>query len=511
MTPEDVLKRVQWCLAQDDTPVETGVLSSKHRWWVRDTLRYLHAQAAKAAARGRRAEGERCALVEVAQDANRSWAALAPPAKAALAEQALKRDGLEPWQRRALSVVAAEFRRCAEQEPDHRQRRCATREEYVQATSVLLTWQGAWGVIDDVGTRSRSAQALDALTRALREHPAVVALWDGVRHRLAFWAERLRLESWACSCEVCVRTLEDSGEVRVHVHAFVQRTSQLRTSDVLAMRLGGTTAHRSKSAAHTRARGRNLQSCYSAGLYYCQAPKVGQVFSAGNKRPFKDYIVSVDLITQMWQQDKLSDQDTVAQYVLNKKDVDRHVSNLRRQVALREELALQERAASARAQLSRHVRPPRKVPEVEAWLKEQACVRFRQKFLVLDGASQLGKTRFAHSLRGEAATLDVNCSGVQTEPDLRSFRPSVHATILFDEASCSMVVRNKKLFQAPPDPVQLGQSSTNCFAYTISVHQCLLVVASNKWAAELEDLSEADRAWLQANQAYVHVTEPLWL
>ena len=81
---------------------------------------------------------------------------------------------------------------------------------------------------------------------------------------------------------------------------------------------------------------------------------------------------------------------------------------------------------------------------------------------------------------------------------------------MFDGFRCGMVVGNKKRFQAPPDPVQLGQSSTNCFAYTLCVHQCLLVVASNKWAAELAELSEADRAWLQANQAYGPGTTPSW-
>ena len=74
-----------------------------------------------------------------------------------------------------------------------------------------------------------------------------------------------------------------------------------------------------------------------------------------------------------------------------------------------------------------------------------------------------------------------------------------------------MVVRNKKLFQAPLEPVQLGQSSTNCFAYAISCHGVLLVVCSNKWRAELQELSDEDREWLERNQVYVHVTEPLWL
>ena len=58
--------------------------------------------------------------------------------------------------------------------------------------------------------------------------------------------------------------------------------------------------------------------------------------------------------------------------------------------------------------------------------------------------------------------------------------------------------------------VQLGQSATNCFAYSICCHNVLLVVCSNKWATELDELSGDDREWLLRNQVYVHVDQPLW-
>ena len=37
-----------------------------------------------------------------------------------------------------------------------------------------------------------------------------------------------------------------------------------------------------------------------------------------------------------------------------------------------------------------------------------------------------------------------------------------------------------------------------------------MVVSSNKWYEELENMEEADREWLCANAVVVHVTEPLW-
>ena len=47
--------------------------------------------------------------------------------------------------------------------------------------------------------------------------------------------------------------------------------------------------------------------------------------------------------------------------------------------------------------------------------------------------------------------------------------------------------------------------------YKVWVNDALFVIATNRWAAALEELVKEDREWLQANQVYVHVTQRLWV
>ena len=100
------------------------------------------------------------------------------------------------------------------------------------------------------------------------------------------------------------------------------------------------------------------------------------------------------------------------------------------------------------------------------------------------------------------------------EPDLREFRPLLCKGILFDEASCRMVLQQKKLFQAPPSPVRLGCSTTtNSHAYDVFISGVALMIASSTWLADLAALKrKEDAQWLINNSIVVHVgSQPLWL
>ena len=65
--------------------------------------------------------------------------------------------------------------------------------------------------------------------------------------------------------------------------------------------------------------------------------------------------------------------------------------------------------------------------------------------------------------------------------------------------------------QCPPCWIDLGHSATAREVYKVWVNDALLFIATNRWAATLEELVKEDREWLQANQVYVHVTQPLWV
>ena len=63
----------------------------------------------------------------------------------------------------------------------------------------------------------------------------------------------------------------------------------------------------------------------------------------------------------------------------------------------------------------------------------------------------------------------------------------------------------------PPCWIDLGHSATGTLVYKVWVNDALFVIATNRWAAALEELVKEDREWLQANQVYAHATQPLWV
>ena len=176
----------------------------------------------------------------------------------------------------------------------------------------------------------------------------------------------------------------------------------------------------------------------------------------------------------------------------------------------RERLAVQDLIQKRSAEIAKTRKGFKTIPAVDAWVKELSAPKDRRKFLMLDGASRLGKTAFAFSVVEAGAALEVNCAGV-TDPPLRAFSRAKHRLILFDEASTDMVLRNRRLFQAPNTPVVVGSSPTNALAYELFLGDTLLVVASNNWEQELAALPASQRAWLQANMVFVSVKEKLFL
>jgi hypothetical protein len=161
-----------------------------------------------------------------------------------------------------------------------------------------------------------------------------------------------------------------------------------------------------------------------------------------------------------------------------------------------------------------HLRVPYKAskmyPDVFKWLQifnDASNDRTRFPFLVLNGPSQMGKTRFACNLFGRLKTLVLSCQGILA-PNLKAFRRHRHSCIVFDEASHDLVFRNKQVFQAGVDNVMLGQSNCNEHAYGVWLYGVPLVVSTNDW---LVGATEDQEAWLTANSIRIDVTEPMWL
>ena len=151
----------------------------------------------------------------------------------------------------------------------------------------------------------------------------------------------------------------------------------------------------------------------------------------------------------------------------------------------------------------------KKIDAVTKWLEQYEEIRDRYLFLVLDGDSQYGKSRFAASLTTADKFFPVDCSS-GGEPELRLFDRELHDVVCFDEAKPSMIIRVKKLAQAGVDMARLGQSCTHLASYQVWFHRVKLVICSSGWEVQLRDLPQEDVAWLKKNSVYVKVTEQLF-
>ena len=124
----------------------------------------------------------------------------------------------------------------------------------------------------------------------------------------------------------------------------------------------------------------------------------------------------------------------------------------------------------------------------------------------------MGKTPLARSLRESATTevLELNCSSGE-EPDLRDFIWSKHKLILFDESHPQMVTKQRLLFQADIQLIQLGTSATNCHNYTVCCHGIHMVLCTNCWHEEARLLIPEDRDWVFANSIELCIDSPCCL
>ena len=378
--------------------------------------------------------------------------------------------------------------------------------ERLRSNSVLLTWQGQWGQISVRELGLESTAMLEVVVIKLTAQDRVQQLWKEFQEQMKIWADAYVLPDWGISVELCTRTLQTQGIVRIHLHAWVQMTERKGVTllHLKDFEYRGSLPHNS-SFLTQRTRGTGVAF---AGCFYVTVPKIGSLFATSTKTPFDDYNVSPAWITTLLAANKL-DLDTAADmYVRCIQNVEHNIKALdtvrqhRRAQHIRTERLKIEHLIRAKQ------RPFRRIPLVEEWDQQYNEVLDRYKFLVLDGRSRTGKSRFAANRTSPEKFLNVDCSSA-TQPDLRIFEREVHDVVLWDEATPELVLRVKKLAQASIDEVRLGQSATNVNSYVVWFHRIRLIVASNVWAVSLSQCSAADKDWLEANSFYVWVDAPL--
>ena len=369
----------------------------------------------------------------------------------------------------------------------------------------ILTWNGRWGS-NDPGIQRLIALKLPwrAEVQAIRQHPFYQWLW---KHFVAWANAMAELFEWPQRSYKMELTLNRAKLHNVvHFHLCLSDPSQRhRLAPLDPWRYAGVKPHVTACGA----KGNKVWKSVNTVHYYCQAPKIGSVFVRTNYERFTRFPVEGGAIYALWRLYKMTDASAIREITLSRcrgaagyiRDINAN-TNWRRNH--------QEKVEQAWLQMRVPLKASKMYPAIFAWMQlfnNDSLVRTRFPFLVLNGPSHMGKTRYASQLFGIAKTLVLSCQGVLA-PNLKPFRRHEHSCIVFDEGSHDMVFRNKQVFQAGVDVVMLGQSNCNEHAYACWLYGIPLVVSTNDW---LVGASVDQAAWLNANSVVIQVTEPMWL
>ncbi|CAE7941282.1 unnamed protein product [Symbiodinium sp. KB8] len=306
--------------------------------------------------------------------------------------------------------------------------------------------------------RDAGEVATGDVAMGIRQLASAQALWQEFRAFVVAKVRESGVQRWTIAMAMHVEASVAQQCPYVHFHWMFDSMTKavtLRCRD--GLRFKGSLPYQSLEAP--QARGRACKRAFDQGHFYLSAGKIGGVFMETTCLPFKAFPVTPEWITNLWQTDKVTADTATLLYIRAKKRVKQYTENVRAQTQLSRQLQVKAAKADAVQALEAMKRPSVRLEAVDTLFMPQFPTHaYRRKFLVLDGPTRVGKTQFAKALAGEAATLEVNCAG-SVEPDLRSFDPTLHRAIVFDEASANLVLRHKKLFQGGVEEVSMAASA----------------------------------------------------
>ena len=381
-----------------------------------------------------------------------------------------------------------------------------------ESLGVLLTYHTNVG---EQNPQAVSVQEQDLPMHMIKEELMAIHEYEEVYHSFKDFITNLARQTHCPRWATCMELNPHADRsTRVHLHAFLgQECSYLGfVTHMKKVRFHLSTVLFRGIRPHAqpmRPRGPSGVTVASAhGLYYVLAPKIGQMWSDGNIKPFEDFAVAPRTILGLWQARKL--EASVARKQLLRTRA-RGVQAAVQLIDYIESEEFLESTECERAMIKHHLK--RKmvgfIPHetVSAWKRQYNMTitgyLHRHRMLLMRGKSRSGKTMFAKAIFGEGATLLVNCQGLtDVLPDLRHFNRRTHRCIVFDECNPKQILANKAFFQAGIEPIQMAQSHCGAHRYFVWVYGTAFVLCSNKFSLEADpvmNITQEDSEWLKKN------------
>ena len=383
--------------------------------------------------------------------------------------------------------------------------------------SVLLTYNGPWGVFLELSPPPTSS--IDDVVAVVAKHQPAVTLFQECTALFEDLKNKTKIQHYSVAMELCTATWKQESEVRVHFHVWILKKQYIAAPEDFVFK---------KSKAHVNAdasefvgsRGSRSASASYAGAFYVSCCKAGRVQGMSTIEPFVDYSVKDYWVTTLLAQKKIALVDARKYFYLCVSRADHNVRLVDFIETYWRRLEEETAREAAETLICNTECGFKTLPEVAEWNIQYKKVQSRYKFLVLDGKSQTGKTRFAYSLYvpqssglspppSSQAIFYADCSGGL--PDLRDFRHADHKLLILDELGPKGAVVIKKIMQASNDVAVLGSSPTMQHVYRVRTWRTMIVVTTNTWSAGLHGMPPADYEWLEANSVHVVVTSPLWI
>ena len=383
-------------------------------------------------------------------------------------------------------------------------------EMVLKSNQLLLTWHGDFGAAQ-VNVSMVQDMSLTDLEYYLKTIPSVLKAWDVADVYLKNLKERFGLHAIAYALEVCPRTWTEQKILKLHMHGWMLQSHGSQRLTVVDICL----PHALKPFRSMY--GQDLRSGISiyAGCFYCACEKLGQLFTYTSKEAHIDYQVKADWVLRLYSGNKILYQ--IARYHLVRQltNLTQYLKDLEYARMLMEVQEEEIARAKILEAIFKEAKPVREISAIQTWELQYDNDKplDRYMFLVLDGPSKMGKTRYVQSrlVARPQQALILDC-GDAVVPALKgNFCRKTHSLVMFDEAHVAMIIRCKKLFQASVNPTTYGSSATNAFIHTVWMHGIKLVIGSNVWQQELALLPQGDRNWIEENSVYVFVDTPLYI